>query len=896
MLLLVIAALLLLIPGVFRFALRQLIALEGWRHGVEVQIGRVEGSLYEPVVLLRSQWTFHSRAGCLTRFEVTRAEAEFSWQEFRPGHLQRWFRRLSLDGVTGKVQLPPVSPVGSPLRPEDEGKRAWYPAPTRVEAQGVDLLIQSESDFVRVLESRFLISEQQAGFIDIGHLVVQQPILTRTFHNIHGATALQDGRVQIADLQLDPAVQVRSVSADVREIARGRLDLDLQIDAFGGRIHAQAETIPHERGTELEAGGNFNQIAIAPLAGFLGITDAAGGQIKEGNFSFRGSPRDFFGSAVKLRLEAVNFQWESRQWDSLTLGATLLDRRVQIPELELHQGHNELSLSGDVAVPNGRRPWWQSDFNFKIAARIENLTELSALLLPDFRYAAGRMRIDGSGGSKDQQYFGALIVSGSDLTWRSAPIQELRAALRLAGKELQVANLDLLNKDDYLLGQGVINLEDGHLYRGELRASVEDLATYAAILQQPLVPASLAGGASLRWMGEGSAKGQSGRFTARLRHLRPLTPAASRLHPVDAELEGSYAPASLQFSKLNIADESCALTAQADIRARSVNFSSLKLTHGADVWLEGQALLPLDVWDAWPQAKLPKLAEESLAKVHLKAAGLALGTAARLTGWNWPLGGAVDGEIEASGTLGHLQTSGQVALREGRFPIEGDTDYPTLWTGTFALAGQTHQHDRSRPAKRGGALPCAADAGSRRISRSPAPRSPRRRRGRGHPPGLSPCRVARAHARWCHGSGPAEDSSRPHPALFRRPAQLRDSHRFAGDHRVGFRRPAGNLRPVAGGRTAGAAPRARAAAKPCRLEAECRTHRRSPLCRAGLVGNLATPALRHGRGPAPERGGAVWRHLRAGRRSGGHDRGRFYRLSRELPARSYTRPSRHGHD
>ena len=49
--------------------------------------------------------------------------------------------------------------------------------------------------------------------------------------------------------------------------------------------------------------------------------------------------------------------------------------------------------------------------------------------------------IDGSIRGKDQQFHGQLIVSGSDITWRKAPIQELHAALRLNGNEAESPSL-----------------------------------------------------------------------------------------------------------------------------------------------------------------------------------------------------------------------------------------------------------------------------------------------------------------------------------------------------------------------------------------------------------------------------------------------------------------------
>ena len=139
---------------------------------------------------------------------------------------------------------------------------------------------------------------------------------------------------------------------------------------------------------------------------------------------------------------ATNFQWESRQWDSLTFGGSLMDRRLQVSKLNLHQGHNQLNLSGEMALPMPGVQWWHNEFTCDLSAKIENMTELSALLLPEFKFAAGKATIDGSIRGRNKQFNGQLIVSGSRLTWRNAPIENLHAAVKLEGNECQISNLE----------------------------------------------------------------------------------------------------------------------------------------------------------------------------------------------------------------------------------------------------------------------------------------------------------------------------------------------------------------------------------------------------------------------------------------------------------------------
>ncbi len=690
---------LLFIPAVFQFAVGKAIALETWRRGGTVRIEQVQGSFFEPVALLRSQWTYRSRHGAATRVEIARAEAEFSWRELLPGRGAHWFRRLSLEGLAGKVLVPvnPKQRVRGEGGPAHRGPfPSWLQTPARVEAKGVDLVFQSENDYVRLQDARWMISELEQGFIEVGQLVLKQPWLTRSFRSVRGNTALQDGKVVVANLQLDPGVLVKSFSIGLNEMANGGLDMVMDVGAFGGSIRAQAQTSPPDDAPEFDAIVNFSQIQLAPLAAFLGASDAAGGTVKEGRFTFRGSPREPERAAATLRLEATNFQWESRQWDSLVLGAVLLDRRVQIPELELRQGHNNLSLNGEMALPFGAgakgRAWWQNDFNFSLLARIENLTELSALLLPEFKYAAGSVSIDGNVRAKDQQFSGNLIVAGTNVSWRNTPIQELHGAVRLAGSEVQIASLDLLNKDDYLHGQGVVTLGAGKAgagflrgYRADVRASVEDLGEYSALLPWQ----RLSGGAVLRWTGQGGDKGDSGRFFARLQKLRPVHAGVTLPHPVDAELEGSYEPGKTILSRFNLADEECALTATAQLIGQSLQVSGLRLTHGAQTWLEGDALLPLDVLKNWP-APAPKApGPEVPVKLSLKATGLSLKHAVRLTGWNWPVEGFVEGALTAEGALGKLALGGRATLQSGRIPIGWQGEHLSAVHAEISGAAQT---------------------------------------------------------------------------------------------------------------------------------------------------------------------------------------------------------------
>ena len=691
----VIAALSLFQPDCFRFAVLHFIRFEAWRNGVDAQVGSVGGSLFEPVVLRDSVWAYESEGGAVTRLGIRTATAGFSWRNLLPRGSGQWFQRLTLEGVTGKMTLPLASETSArtgifgPRVPRPRGR--WLAAPERIEVADVDFIFASNGDYVRLLQTAFTLSNVEAGSITAGQIVVRQPWLTHTFRNVAGTTAMEDGRLQIAGLTLEPGVDVQDFSIALNDVAEGRLKFALKLAAFGGDLRADVQTLPDEPQFSIDVSVPFSRIDVAKLANFLGVSDAAGGTIKTGHFSFRGPPQQFAKASGELRFEAANFQWETRQWDLLVVGAKLLGGRFQIPELALTQGRNRVALSGEMAWPVPGVAWWQSDFALTIKeGQLDDLTALSALLMPEFRFAAGRATVRGSVRGKDQKFDGQFVISGSQLRWRNAPLEKLDASIVLNGNEYQISNVSVRNGADYLSGSGVVNIVGEKQYWGELHASVQDLANYAAILQQPIVPESLAGGAFIDWDGEGSAKGHSGKFLARLRKVRSLGATAALLHPINADFEGSYSHSGMVFSTFALSDDDSSFTAHVGVVDKAVSLQGMRLMHRQTLWLEGDALLPLDVWNAWPNTSLATLLDDhTVGRLAVTAYDLSLRETARLTGLRFPIEGLVRGNVTAEGPLSALKTGGTLTLSKARLPLGWSGGALTGVEGAATFSGQT---------------------------------------------------------------------------------------------------------------------------------------------------------------------------------------------------------------
>ena len=699
--LLVLCAVLVLLVAVqvpvFPHVVRAVLKFRAWQSGAVLSMGRIEGNLFEPVVIHNLLWTYRAETGAVTRVEIRRARAWLAWSNIFPapvagwvrsaaerigfypiGGNGLWFRELEMDGATARLSLP----SGGDAEPGTEAPVRWLRRvvgmsgvqPGIYTVRNADLILDRAEDWVRLSGAHFTMSETAAGLVRAAQIAIKTQSGRQSFSGVRGRTSLEGSRVTIAGLKLTPDVTLQSLSVSLGEFAMGRLMFSADLAAFGGKIEAEAETAFQDRRLRFDGNGSFSKISVAGLASFLGLSDAAGGVLNSGHFTFHGSPGDFTKSEATVRFEAGAFQWDSRQWDSLVLGLSLVDQRLQIPEFRLRQGQNQLTLNGTMALPQPGVDWWDRQFDFKVDADIRNLTDLSALLLPEFKYAAGQLfirgAVSGSGAQPNApaKFEGQMIVSGSGLQWRTAPIDNLNAALLFHERELQIVSAQLVHADDILRGSGRISLGDGS-YSGEWRLSARDLGEYKAVLTPYILPAPLGGGVEATWSGKGGGVAHEGTFTAKLSRFRLLGPGGTL--PLDAEFNGTYRPGEVQCEKFRLAEDGTVLTAGISVGPSAVNLRNVRVQHHERTGLQGDIFLPLDLWQRWPDVNFEHLLnDETVSRVRLEATNLDLRATSRLTGVDWPLAGNVTGTVSADGPLSALRLAGAMQVLQGGFPLD----------------------------------------------------------------------------------------------------------------------------------------------------------------------------------------------------------------------------------
>jgi hypothetical protein len=659
-LLLLAAAGLVLFPPTFRSAATLLIRNEARARGADFSVRVVTGSVFDPLTFQDVRVTRKSPAQVETVARVGQAVMTVSLRNLVLNGGRPWLERLDLDGVDIDVRIG----AGKPGKPALLPSPKWppllrRPLPSAIEARRVNCTFTRNGDSLRIEGMSLSAGDLATGRVGIARAEVRHPLLRREFHRVTGRAALQDGRIEIADLRLDEGFVFRNIITSLSGWAAGAARIEFNALAFTGELRGNLVTVPENAPLQIEAAATFNNIAIGPLAAFLGSKARAGGLIRSGKLTYRGSPHEMEKATVSTRLEAVNFRWGDRQWDELVVGATFVNRRVRIPEFTLRQARNTLTADGELTIPGQGAAWWATDFSLNIDADLRDLSALSALAGPGLADATGGLRARGALQCASGGYGGQIDVSGTGLTFRKAPVRSLRATLALNGTEMQIQQLELLNGDDFVRGKGFVNLATGNSYSGELHASVADLKTYAPLHGPPFFRHSHGGGMLLDWSGDGSRTAHSGSFKLLLKKLRQLDSPDAGGDALDADAEGTYSPGNVFLSRCEIARDGQRASAKVIVSPESVRLDNLLVQPAQDAALKGDAILPLDIWSKWPEMRV---VPDGALKLHLDGDGLPLDRLHNLIGKDSPIDGMLAILIDAEGTAGKLAGSGTATL------------------------------------------------------------------------------------------------------------------------------------------------------------------------------------------------------------------------------------------
>ncbi len=321
-------------------------------------------------------------------------------------------------------------------------------------------------------------SETEPGRFVAPELMVASPWVRQTFSQLRGATHWEASRLTIAGITLTRGLDLQSATVDLSRLENERVGLQFDVDAFGGKLRGNISHEWHSHHSTWKIAGVAGDLSLAQISDALGFADRLRGVLHAGNFTFRGTLAEPDRATASLWCEITDPTWRERTAEAIMVGAALYNRKIELQQLYIRQKSNQFTLSGEAALPQSPSEWLQPDFRGNVSASINQLGDFLALFGANPTDFAGKISVEGSMDTGGRKFGGHVVAQGESLTFLDNAIDSLEATLNLKPSELEIEDLNLTRKNDYLRGQGNIALSPEHNYDGTLDACTEDLRDY----------------------------------------------------------------------------------------------------------------------------------------------------------------------------------------------------------------------------------------------------------------------------------------------------------------------------------------------------------------------------------------------------------------------------------
>ncbi|MDX2081642.1 MAG: translocation/assembly module TamB domain-containing protein [Terrimicrobiaceae bacterium] len=623
------------------------------RHGVDFSVHRVDIRLGRPI---RLEGIRISR-GDSTDLEIGLLEVSLGRPAafFEP--TGRWLHRIRLANVTGFLNFADV-PIAPP-------ELRFLPETIEWRQVSAEFNAGDNALSVRGFEGRF--AEGSAGHAGLQEANLAAPGWNKNVGPLKAATAWRHGVLWIGELRLEPGVTLDHLEADLlRPEGAG---IAFRLDLFGGSARGDLtiSAVP-------EAALWVSNIPLEPLPGLLEWQDRVNGRIVEARFNFRGKPEELSDAEASLRLVAEGVRWNRRGWESLEIGASLINRRLVVTDFELRQRENQLHFNGELSLDGGWEKMANAPFLLNVRAEIRELGALGDLAGRSFGSLGGRMSATGSVSGRDGKLDGFLSVEGSEITYGALPETNARVEALFRGTEMEIARFALSSGNDTVEAKGTVGLASPHLYAGEVRAKIADVTPYLqAVPQTELISA---GALDVRWQGDGTRSAHSGAFEIAVRDLV----AGGTPSGISGDFTGTYSPQNLYFSRFQIRDGRLELETRATFATTGVNFDGLEIRSGAAKLLEGEVAFPINIF-AMLGGTDWRAAIHADQDAYLRLASprdLPLADLGRLFGQESPVSGTLRMDLEAKGPPARLAGTGTLRGRDLRVRAEPSLPESTL--------------------------------------------------------------------------------------------------------------------------------------------------------------------------------------------------------------------------
>ncbi|MEP6602431.1 MAG: hypothetical protein ABJB69_00620 [Spartobacteria bacterium] len=486
---------LLVVAGVLAIGFSPIITanvVRGWiwwkahQEKLSVKIDKIDAPFLRPIVLRNIHIT--STPGCAFRLDVraTQAIVDLNFKSILLRTRGRTVQDLSVSGL--RVEL--HRNASGQTFPDNTWATWEKLLPNSASIDAFDLRIEDGVVVVLFRGGKLSLNDVEAGRIAIDEVTISSPFLRQTFSQLHGATRWQDNRLTLAGLSLARGLDAPSITIDLSHLRKQRLGLVFDLDTFGGKLRADISSEWRSNHSNWTIAGSAADISLAQTGNAIGLADRIAGRLHAGKFTFRGDLRDPMNATASVWTELSAPAWRKREADVLMFGLALYNRQLDVQQFYVKQKKNELTLSGEAPLPTTAADWLNLDFRGNISASIANLGEFAALFGAKPAQFAGQITVDGTVSARGKKVGGEMSATGKSLLLFGSPVDALAMQFHLDGSEVEIAELNLQRKEDFLRAQGKIDILDTRKVAGSLEVAVKKLADY---FEKPFYGGALSG-------------------------------------------------------------------------------------------------------------------------------------------------------------------------------------------------------------------------------------------------------------------------------------------------------------------------------------------------------------------------------------------------------------------
>jgi hypothetical protein len=655
-----------LAPFIVAGGLRLWIARAARQEGLSIELGKIDAPLLRPVVVEKLRITSPPDAPFRVTIEAPRLQFDLNLAAIFSGARGRVLRSVAAEAISVDIRRNAQPASGS-------RHFAWRVLEDLLadnfKVSGLQLHVENENTIVDLRDGALSGAEIEAGVFTARELTVVSPWLRKTFANLRGTTSWQESRLTLGAVTLTRGLDLDVISIDLSRIGDSRIDLEMTLDAFGGKLRARVSSDDRGDRRTWDAAGNATEISLAQMSDALDLTDRASGSLHASRFTFRGEMTNLREATATVWAEVTGLTWRDRTADTIMIGASLYNRQVQIEQLYVKQRNNQLTLTGEFALPQQFADFLKPDFRGDISASINELGDFARLFGASASDFAGKVAINGSINARERKLAGALAISGDSLLFFRAPVESLNAKLTFKESRLTVEGFELKRKGDSFRGQGSIDLTGDHQYSATFQSSVGEVAEYAGLIPDPLARFPLGGSLELDWTGNGTSTAHSGSFHARGHGLHPLQfPGV----PFEAEWEGDYAPDNIFFRQFHLSNPHADFSAFVTIAKGYFRLQTLRLDLSGKPKLQGNVFVPLSLSKILAQKNwLAALGDDPNFDLDVTLDPIDLAELASAVMARPNMSGQAAGKVEGYGRPATLQVKSDLHLRD--FVWENET-------------------------------------------------------------------------------------------------------------------------------------------------------------------------------------------------------------------------------